>query len=428
MKPKIGVLGLWHLGCVTAACLAKHNDVVGLDFEGVTVAKLQQGHAPVAEPGLDHLIGEGLASGRLSFAMAAEENVAEIDLLWVTYDTPVDENDRSDTAFVLDRVRRVLDWSRNIRLVVISAQLPVGTCGALEKEYAARGLAFACVPENLRLGQALDVFLKPDRIVAGVRTAQDREILLGLLAPFSEKIIWMTPESAEMTKHALNSFLAVSIAFMNEISRLCERTGADARSVSEGLKSDRRIGPHAYLAPGAAFAGGTLARDVVTLVELGTKRGESIEVLSAIGPSNEKHKLWAWHRLVEQFPILAGRTITLLGLTYKPNTDTLRRSASLELAGRLVQAGARVLVWDPAVPSVPEHPELFVAGSAREAVTDADAVVIGTPWPQFREENWTELLAAMKRPVVLDAGRFLQRHMPAMPSLKYFTVGVPDEA
>src|ERR1700728_3474374 len=263
---KIIVQGLWHLGSVTAACCAKHFQVTGLDFDTANVAKLNSGHAPLLEPGLDELISVGIAAKKLLFTTDSKIACENADILWLTYDTPVNENDESDVESVLADLRRALPHLSKGALVLISAQLPVGTCAKLEKEFPQ--FYFTCSPENLRLGKAIDSFEKAERVIVGIRDDAKKPLLEKLFAPFTAQIIFMRTESAEMVKHALNSFLALSITFINEVARLCEHTGADAKEVSIGLKSEPRIGPKAYLGPGGPFAGGTLARDVGTLTKL----------------------------------------------------------------------------------------------------------------------------------------------------------------
>lgn len=423
---KITVLGLWHLGCVTAACCARHYEVTGLDFDKENIAHLRTGHAPLSEPGLDDLIAEDIAAGRLQFT-EDKTSCSTADVLWVAYDTPVDEDDNADVKFVLERAKKCLPHLRRGSLVILSSQLPVGTCGSLEKEFSANGLRFACLPENLRLGKALSIFQQPDRIIAGVRSPADREQIAKLLRPFTENIVWMRPESAEMTKHSLNAFLALSITFMNEVASVCERTGADAREVEQGLKSEKRIGPGAYLSPGGAFAGGTLARDVQTLTAVGEKLGVTPKLIASIKASNDAHKLWADRTLARLLSDVRGKTIAVLGLTYKPGTDTLRRSSAVELCKRLSHSGARVQSFDPAVKCNALTPELAsVVGlqpSPAEAVRNADAVVICTEWPEFKSLPWVELTGTMAGRKVIDANRFLAKELQSLPDITYATVG-----
>ncbi len=227
--------------------------MTGLDFDADTVAKLNAGHAPLLEPGLDELISAGLTARRLAFTTDAATACAAADVLWLCHDTPVNDDDESDVDSVLASLRQSLPHMPTGALALISAQLPVGTCHQLETEFPQ--FHFACSPENLRLGKAIDAFTKADRVVAGIRSDAKKSLLEKVFAPFTGQILFMRTESAEMVKHALNSFLAVSITFINEIARLCEHAGADAKEVSAGLKSDVRIGPRAYLGPGGPFAG-----------------------------------------------------------------------------------------------------------------------------------------------------------------------------
>ena len=217
----------------------------------------------------------------------------------------------------------------------------------------------------------------------------------------------MRTESAEMVKHALNSFLALSITFINEIARLCEHTGADAKEVSAGLKSEPRIGPKAYLGPGGPFAGGTLARDVVTLTKLAAANGEKISVIPAIKQSNDLHRGWAFRRLQSRLGDLRGKKISVLGLTYTTNTDTLRRSAAVELCQQLLDAGAKVTAFDPAVKSLPaELSSVSLAADIAAALTGAEAAAVCTEWPQFRQADWAKIVPQMRQPVFVDANRF----------------------
>jgi UDPglucose 6-dehydrogenase len=419
---KITVLGLWHLGSVTAACCARHFEVVGLDFDAAVVEGLGQGKAPLFEPGLNDLLQAGLASGQLRFTTDPAEACAQSDILWACDDTPVNAADESDVDHVLGRLRRALPRLPAGALVLVSAQLPVGTCRQLESEFSQ--LHFACSPENLRLGRAIDAFEKAERAVVGIRTDAKKALLQQLFAPFAAQVLFMRTESAEMVKHALNSFLALSITFINEIARLGEHVGADAKDVSAGLKSEPRIGPKAYLGPGGPFAGGTLARDVVTLTKLAAQHGETLSVIPAIKQSNDLHRGWAFRRLQARLGDLRGQRIALLGLTYTPNTDTLRRSAAVELAMHLVAAGAVVTAYDPAVKQLP--PELAAVSLAAEistALAGAAAAVVCTEWPAFREADWAKILPMMAAPVFVDANRFLEKALVSVAGAELISVG-----
>ena len=415
------VQGLWHLGSVTAACLAAAgHEVIGLDFDADTVAALERGRPPVAEPGLDVLLAEH--APRLSFSCDAAVAV-RADVLWVTYDTPVDGDDRADVEFVVDQVARVLPHVRSGTVVIVSSQLPVGTCARLAGMRPE--VRVACVPENLRLGNAIATFRQPDRVVVGVREADAAATIAAVLAPITTRIEWMGVESAEMTKHAINAFLAVSVTFANEIAVVCERIGADAKEVERGLKTEARIGPRAYLAPGGAFAGGTLARDVAFLTALGTQNALALPLLGAVRPSNEWHKSWARRRLEHRLGRIAGTAIAVWGLTYKPGTDTLRRSAAVELCGELVARGATVAVWDPVIHALPDTlaGRVALAPSAEAAARGARALVVATEWPEFRRLDLGRVMAGMERKLVLDANRFLADRVAGL-GVEYDAVGV----
>lgn len=424
---RIVVLGLWHLGCVTAACCAEKFKVVGVDQDSSRVQRLREGRAPIAEAGLDELIQAGLASGNLEFSDDYATACAGADVLWVCEDTPVNASDIADTDFVINQIVGCLPHLPATALVLVSSQLPAGSALQLGARPEMAGRTVAVSPENLQLGQALKVFRKPERIICGVPDPTDPpEVLQRLFAPFSSNIIWMLPASAEMTKSAINGFLALSIAFMNEVARLCEHVGADAKEVERGLKSEARIGPKAYLAPGGAFAGGTLARDVQYLSEIGTEKG--LELIPAIKRSNDRHREWEVDRLREITDgRLEGQEIAVLGLAYKVGTDTLRRSRAVELAQNLIQAGAKVRLYDPVVK--PEAlasalPGQTLAGSLLEAVTDAHAVVVYTAWPEILDADWAELIENMESPRILDANRALASRLSDLEVwFEYYAVG-----
>jgi UDPglucose 6-dehydrogenase len=373
---KVAVCGLWHLGSVIAGCLASAGHaVIGFDDAAA--------EPPPFEPGLAELL-------QAVRTTTDRSTLRDAEVIWIAWDTPVDDDDRADVDFVLRRAEAVLESAAEGAQVIVSSQLPVGSVRRLENAFPR--LAFACIPENLRLGKAIESFTKAERFVVGTRG--ERERIAALLAPFGVPIEWMSIESAEMTKHALNALLATSIAFINEIASVCEQHGADAHDVARALKSDRRIGPRAYLNPGAAFSGGTLARDVQFLA------GHS-PLMAAVKASNDRHAEWAREKLLSVLGELRGKTVAIWGLTYKPGTDTLRRSASVELARWLVGQGARVRAHDPAVKHIAPDVPATLCASATEALDGADALVMATEWASYRD-------AAIPRgTVVIDPNGFL---------------------
>ncbi len=427
------VLGLWHLGTVTAACLASRgHHVIGLDFDEMLIANLKNGLPPLFEPDLEDLVRKGLETHALEFSTNAERAMRGAQVVWVAYDTPVDDDDNANVDYVIERVSGLFPYLESGQEVLISSQLPVGTSKILEAQFAqARpGItaSFSYSPENLRLGKAIAAFIHPDRVVIGVREEKSREVLAGLFAPFTDRIEWMSVESAEMTKHALNAFLATSVSFINEIAVLCEQVGADAKEVERGLKSESRIGPRAYLGPGGAFAGGTLARDIVFLTQLGSQYDLPIYLIPAVRTSNDAHKNWPRRRLLQLLRELKGKTIAVWGLTYKPGTDTLRRSSAVELCLWLLQQGAHVQVHDPVVKSLPDQlTDVRLSDSPLDAARTADALVIATEWPDYQVVSMPETLAAMHTPVILDANRFLAGTLETLPNVTYVAVGKTDK-
>jgi UDPglucose 6-dehydrogenase len=431
---KICVLGLWHLGSVTAAGLASlGHQVVGVDFDETRIANLRKGTAPIFEPGLDVLINREISSGNLRFSSDLSDAIKDIDVLWVAYDTPVDDQDIADTGFVMSQAERaVLAVSAEV-LVLVSSQLPVGSLRRLERSFASkngsRRLKLAYCPENLRLGTALQNFLHPERMIVGIRSSLDEEPLRKFLGSITESIVWMSIESAEMTKHAINAFFATSITFANEIAAICESVGADAKEVERGLKTESRIGPLAYLSPGGAFSGGTLARDVAFLNRIALERGVNTQLLSSVLSSNQAHKQWAQRKLQALFADLSHTTVAVWGLTYKPDTDTIARSMSVELCDWMLGEGATVHVHDPMARNLPAHWHASVKryDDPVAAVCGAHVLIMSTPWPLYRAISADQLLQCVDGLVVLDANRFLSNLAVAREGLTYFAVGVPNK-
>ena len=241
----------------------------------------------------------------------------------------------------------------------------------------------------------------------------------------TDRLEWMSVESAEMTKHALNAFLATSVVFINEIATLCEEVGADAKEVERGLKTDARIGPRAYLSPGSAFSGGTLARDIMFLTRIGSEYNRPTRCLSAVRESNEAHKGWTRRKLEALFGTIRGRRVAVWGLTYKPGTDTLRRSASVELCQWLMSQGAEVQAHDPAVKVLPADlaKGMMLHSTPLAAAEGAGVLVVATEWPDFRSVSSETLVPVMGAPVVIDPSRFLLTTLGSDPRIRYFTIG-----
>jgi UDPglucose 6-dehydrogenase len=407
------VVGLWHLGCVTAACVADAGcRTIGIDFNPIVTTKLKDGQAPLYEPGLDDLISRKLAQGKLTFS-SDPADAAGCELVWITLDTPVDDHDVADTSVVRNAVERLFPYLKDDAVLLISSQLPVGSTRAMAQTFTAafpgRICHFAYSPENLRLGKAIEIFKHSERIVVGSESDRARRLLQPLFDNFTQRVVWVSIESAEMVKHGVNAFLATCVTFANELAVVCERVGADASEVERALRLEPRIGPGAYIKPGAAFAGGTLARDIVFLNTVAERERLRLPLLGSVMRSNETHKHWPVRRLVERLGGLTGRTVTVLGLAYKPGTDTLRRSSSIELCRELADLKADVRAFDPAVRDLPSEFKSFVTllPSAESALAGADAAIIATEWPEFRSIPFAAWRDAMRSPVICDPNGFL---------------------
>jgi UDPglucose 6-dehydrogenase len=410
----ICVLGLWHLGSVISASVAsKGHKVIGIDDNTKIINNLNRSKAPIYEPHLNKLIKNGLNSGNLTFTDDKKKAISA-KILWVTFDTPVNENDNADTNYVENQVKKIMSNLKKNTIILFSSQLPVGSIKKMklysEKKFPDKKLKFACSPENLRLGNSLEIFLKPDRVIIGVAEKKTKIILSKFFKTITNKIEWMTIESAEMTKHALNSFLATSIIFANEIASVCEKVGADASEVERGLKTDNRIGKKAYLSPGNPIAGGTLLRDVNFLNNKKKKLKLQSPLLSSLVISNNIHKNWISKKLLEKFDKISNLSIAVWGLTYKPYTDSLRRSLSIELCKWLLKKGAKINVYDPVVKKLPKYlnKKVKMYQQPLKTLENSDVLVIGTYWPAFKKFTGKIHTVSKKKLIIIDPNNDLK--------------------
>lgn len=429
----IGVIGLWHLGCVTAASLAAlGHHVLATEPDPEILTGLQQARPPLYEPGLAEAIERQLDAERLRFTADVPAVVSASDFVFITFDTPVDEDDRPDLSPIERAIAEAAPGLRDGVIVVVMSQLPAGTSRRLLRSIRdARpglrvGLSYS--PENLRLGDALRSFASPERIVVGADSPATARRVEALFAPLGAPVLTMSLESAEMAKHALNAYLAASISFINEVADVCETTGADVRDVVRALKLDGRIGERAYMSPGLGFAGGTLARDVQALRALGSAE-TSTPLFDAVLTVNAARTARVVARLEAELGALAGATITLLGLTYKPGTSTLRRSVAIELGRRLSNEGAVVRAFDPMVPGGSlRMPWLEVFASPEAAASGADALVLVTEWPEFRTLDYTTIGKSMRRAMLFDCKNFLDTAAVATAGFRHIGIGIGQAA
>jgi UDPglucose 6-dehydrogenase len=426
---KIVVLGLWHLGSVTAACLAElGHSVIGVDESEEVVRMLQLGVSPVSEPDLNELLSQNLSAGRLKFVSQLDSETA-YDVLWVTIDTPVDENDYGQVEVVINLITQaILNIPQDCR-IIISSQLPAGTTQKIRSTFnehlTNRNVTLCYSPENLRLGSAIKVFMEPDRIVVGIDSETDRKLIEPLFASITDRIEWMSIVSAEMTKHAINAFLAISVVFANEIATLAEFEGANASDIARGLRSDARIGPKAYVLPGDSFAGGTLARDIRYLEEKSRMHSHSLPLISSVIPSNDAHANWAQNKIDQLIGDVRNKTFTICGLAYKVGTNTLRRSSAISLGDWLLSRGAILRVFDNEDVLMPAHwnGQVSRLNSVSDSFDDTDVLVIGAGFVAPATAIHSNSTSRSNRTVLaLDAGRRWPS-LDQMKNVEYVFVG-----
>jgi UDPglucose 6-dehydrogenase len=397
--------------------------VIGIDENSTVISNLREGRAPLYEPGLDDLISEEITEGSLRFESDIKTGVKEARFVIIAHDTPVDEHDKVDLSIVLGTAKRLKGLTGQ-RTVIVSSQVPVGTCEKIEKTMwdVSSSPSLAYVPENLKLGQAIDRFMHPDMIVIGANDATVLARVRGLFSPIRTKIIEMNLRSAEMTKHAINCFLATSISYANEIGNICDLVGADGLRVADALRSDSRIGQKALVRPGLGFAGGTLARDLRIMQEVGEKYHYETTLIDGVLQVNERQNASIVERLERAVGNMGGKRICIFGLTYKAGTSTLRRSAALEIIGRLTSKGASVHVYDPRVSKM-EVPDLLLFDDPYLACKGADAIVIVNDLPDFANLDFKKIKSAMKSPFIFDTQNLLDPTLVADKGIRYMGLG-----
>lgn len=414
---RVAVVGIWHLGIVNAVGFAELGyDVVGIEFDADKAAALQAGTPPLFEPGLEAMMKKHLASGRLRFASDAS---AAAGARWVViaYDSPVNDKDEVDISPVVDAAKQLAPHLPAATPLIITSQVPLGSCEKIQAKVRKRNPGWQSgvvyTPENLRLGSAIERFLAPDMIVLGAdhepaRTAAHELYAKMTVDPAGR--VAMDLRSAEMVKHALNTFLATSITFINEIANLSDRLGADAVAVGKALRLDKRIGPRALVMPGLGFSGGTLARDVTQLRKFSKGLDYKAKLLDSIVSVNEGTFDEVIVKLKQRIGKLKGRRVGVLGLTYKPGTSTMRRSPAIKIIEKLRRAGVKCVGYDPAASDdeMRDYKKLFTrVATASELVTGTHALVLVTEWPEFKQLPWPELAGAMKKRVIVDSKNFL---------------------
>ncbi|MEZ5124670.1 MAG: UDP-glucose/GDP-mannose dehydrogenase family protein [Thermoleophilia bacterium] len=424
----LGVVGTGYVGLVSAVCFAHlGHRVVCMDIDAEKIARLQRGEAPIYEPGLEKLIDDNWS--RLTFTTSYDELLADSRVLVIAVDTPPSRSGDADLSHVQTAVREIAARG-GPRLLVMKSTVPVGTGDHIVAELeslGADGITYASNPEFLREGAAIQDFLEPDRIVIGASSEGDAAAVKALYRGVDTDVVLTSVPTAEMIKYASNAFLATKISFINEIANVCERVGADVRTVARGMGLDHRIGPH-FLHAGIGYGGSCFPKDVQALKHLAGNTGYHFQLLTAVIEVNALQKRRVIGKLKQRLGGLRGHTVALLGLTFKPQTDDLREAASIVLAGRLVSEGAVVRAYDPMIEAGehPLFPGVTIVDEALDALADADAAVIVTEWPELIRMDWAAAAAVMKRPLVVDGRNCLDQATVVAGGVEYEGVGLGE--
>lgn len=414
----IAIVGTGYVGLVTGACFADTGvNVTCVDVDENKVEALKQGRVPIYEPGLDELVAKNYKAGRLKFTTSLEEVLNGQDVVFCAVGTPPDEDGSADLKYVLQVARTIGQHLNKYLVVVTKSTVPVGTASkirnAINEELAKRGAAVefdvASNPEFLKEGSAIKDFMSPDRVVIGVDSDRAKAILTRLYKPFmvvNFRVIFMDIPSAEMTKYAANSMLATRISFMNDIANLCELVGADVNMVRAGIGSDNRIG-RKFLYAGCGYGGSCFPKDVKALVKTASDCGYPMEVLQAVESVNERQKSILFRKLQRVFgdEPLAGKTITLWGLAFKPETDDMREAPALVMIDLLKKAGCKVRAYDPIAMDECKRrvgDAVTYCDNMYDALDGTEALLLLTEWKQFRLPDWNEVKRRMKRHLVID--------------------------
>lgn len=440
----LSVIGTGYVGLVTGACFAEMgNRVTCVDTDGARIEALRAGKVPFHEPGLEELVSANSREGRLRFTHSHDEAIVDAQIHFIAVGTPSSKDGGADLAHVLEAARQIARNARHDCVVVDKSTVPVGTAdrvrATLGEELTRRGVAIrihvVSNPEFLKEGDAVNDFMRPERVIVGTDSGQAVELLRRLYAPFTrshERLLVMSARDAEMTKYAANAMLATRISFMNEIANLCERLGVDVENVRRGIGSDSRIG-HAFIYAGCGYGGSCFPKDVRALIHMAESGGFAPDVLRAVEMRNQAQKQRLYEKIRERFGArLTGRAIGIWGLAFKPGTDDLREAPAIELIERLLEAGARVRAYDPVAivnarrifpAEWQQAGKLELVEHQYDAIAGADALALVTEWKPFRHPDFEAMKKLMKTPVIFDGRNQYDPQQVRAAGFEYFGIG-----
>jgi UDPglucose 6-dehydrogenase len=427
---KISIIGSGYVGLVTGACFADlGNEVICVDYDKEKINSLKKGIVPFYEPGLEELVSRNLKEKRLSFSSDLKAAVKKSLVVFIAVGTPSKPDGESDLTYVENVARKIAESLNSYRLIVEKSTVPVETGKWVEHTinvFNRKKVKFdvASNPEFLREGSAIQDFLHPDRIVIGVESKKAGDILTELYKPLKAPIVVTDIKSAEIIKHASNSFLAAKISFINAVANLCEKTGADILKVADGMGLDRRIG-RSFLDAGIGYGGSCFPKDVDAFIYIAQKLGYDFELLKAVKRINEEQIRTVLKKIEQALWIVKGKNIAVLGLSFKPNTDDMRNAPSLEIIEALIKDGAAVRCFDPQ--AMPKAKKLLsnvkFCADAYEAARGVDCLVIVTEWNEFKELDFLRLKKIMRQPIIVDGRNIYEPGKLKESGFKYIGVG-----
>lgn len=436
---KITIVGSGYVGLVTGACFSEVGiDVTCVDIDRKKIDNLNHGIIPIYEPGLEEMVLRNTKKGRLQFTTSLREALEDCEVLFTAVGTPPDKDGSADLQYVLSVARECGKLMNGYLLIVTKSTVPVGTAAkvkkAIQEELDKRGVDIlfdiASNPEFLKEGDAINDFLKPDRIVVGLDSPRAEELVRSLYKPFTlngHPIIFMDVTSAEMTKYAANAMLATKISFMNDIANLCEIVGADINMVRKGIGSDTRIGSK-FIYPGVGYGGSCFPKDVKALIHTAEEYDYDLRVLKAVEAVNRDQKSVLFNKVVNYFGgNLSGKLIALWGLSFKPHTDDMRDAPSLVIVKKLLEAGAKVKAYDPVAMSEAKRylgESIQYAEDQYDALIDADCLLLVTEWPEFKFPNFKIIKKLLNRPAIFDGRNIYEISEMKRLGFDYFCIGI----
>jgi len=440
---KVTIYGSGYVGLVTGALIADvGNEVLCVDVDETKVANLKKGIIPIFEPGLDDVIKRNVDAERLDFTTDMDRAVAHSEVQFIAVGTPPGEDGSADMQYVAAVAKTISERMNDSKIVVNKSTVPVGTGDMVESVIAeglkARGekIEYNVIsnPEFLKEGAAIEDFMKPDRIVIGTDNEHAIEVMRDLYAPFCrnrrDRLIFMSRKSSELTKYAANSLLATKISFMNELSNIADRLGADIEDVRVGIGSDPRIGYH-FIYPGCGYGGSCFPKDVKALVSTARSSGYEAELLAAVESVNDRQKHVLFAKLTRQLgDDLSGKTFAVWGLSFKPNTDDLREAPSRVLIEAIFAAGGRVRAYDPVAMKemrhfYPDEKRLELVGTAMDTLEGCDALLINTEWREFRSVDLVKVKNSLANPLIIDGRNLYEPEQVVDAGLVYDCIGRP---